>query len=180
MHLSKKELENNHMPIIPLSLSVGLISLFIADILDLGISASQGFIFGSSIAFILFLKLIQTKKSLQRINATGPTTKLLLAQLKEAKSEMLSLREVNEKLLVEGREERKAVLMEAKRTKDYIIAQAKAQAKKEVQQIIIEAREKISKEQSIAIAEIIAYLKNEFKDNTEATEMIEELAQILI
>lgn len=77
-----------------------------------------------------------------------------LDEAKLAKAQMADLQASNEKLLQEAREERAALLTEAKNTKNSIISEAKAKAKEDAQKIINDAKVEIENQKQAAMAEV--------------------------
>jgi F-type H+-transporting ATPase subunit b len=85
------------------------------------------------------------------------------------KGEMSQLKAENEKLLAQAREERTAMLKEAKDMKDKIVNDAKEQAKVEANKIIIDAQQQIQQQKMAALTEV----KNEI--GTLALEVAEKI-----
>jgi F-type H+-transporting ATPase subunit b len=72
----------------------------------------------------------------------------------EAKKEMLKLKAGNEQLLVEAKEERDALMRDARKVKESIIEEARVKANEEASRIIENARESIQFEKLAAINEL--------------------------
>jgi F-type H+-transporting ATPase subunit b len=72
----------------------------------------------------------------------------------EAKKEMASIQEGNQKILKEARAEREALLKEARSTGTEIVTEAKAEAKAEADKIIAQAQEAIQNEKRAALNEL--------------------------
>ncbi len=77
-----------------------------------------------------------------------------IATAERVKTEMSQLKADNEKLLATAREERIAMLREAKETRDKIVGEAKDQAKVEANKIIIDAQHQIQQQKMAAITEV--------------------------
>ncbi len=110
-----------------------------------------------------------------------------LDQAETAKEEMAALQASNEKLLQQAREERAAMLNEAKETKNAIIAEAKAKAKADATKIISDAQVEIENQKKAAIAEVKSQvgslalgiaekvLQKELKGNEEQVNLVNKL-----
>jgi len=72
----------------------------------------------------------------------------------KAREEMEKLQEVNEKIILEGRAERDAILRDAKEVKLQMIDDARQEASKETQRLLEAARSAIKGEKEAAIDEI--------------------------
>ena len=72
----------------------------------------------------------------------------------EAKKDMLKLKAGNEQLLVEAKEERDALMRDARKVKESIIEEARVKANEEANRIIENARESIQYEKLAAINEL--------------------------
>lgn len=96
--------------------------------------------------------------------AFGPIAKALkdredsikdaLAQADVARAEMSNLKSENEQLLVETRQERAAMLREAKDSASQIVAEAKNKAKDEANRILASANLEIENQKKMAITEV--------------------------
>ena len=73
---------------------------------------------------------------------------------KKAHEEMKLLKLDNEKLLKEAKEERSAILREARKIKEKIIEDAKEKANQEASKIVESAKERIENEKNAAMVEI--------------------------
>ena len=101
-----------------------------------------------------------------------------------AREEMKQLQVGNERLLIEAQKERDLMLQQTKELKEKMIEEAKEQAQKEAQRIVVAARENIEYEKlhamtelknqianlSIEIAEDL--LKHELSDKVKSNEII--------
>ena len=92
-----------------------------------------------------------------------------IATAERVKGEMSQLKAENEKLLAQAREERTAMLRDAKDMKDRIVNDAKEQAKEEANKIIIDAQQQIQQQKMAALTEV----KNEI--GTLALEVAEKI-----
>lgn len=96
--------------------------------------------------------------------AWGPIVKTLheresgiadsIAAAEKVKEEMKQMQSQNENLLIQAREERTAMLKEAKDTKDKIINEAKEQAKAEANKIMDDTRLQIERQKNAAMTEV--------------------------
>jgi F-type H+-transporting ATPase subunit b len=111
-----------------------------------------------------------------------------LASAERVRSEMALLKNENELLLAEAREERAKLLKEARDIKDKIINEAKEQAKTEGNKIILDARAAIEQQKMAALTELKnevgslvigvseKILRRELSDKTEQEKYIKELS----
>jgi F-type H+-transporting ATPase subunit b len=77
-----------------------------------------------------------------------------LQAAEEAKKEMAALKAKNEELLKLAREERDAMLADARKIKEQIIGEAREKANKEAGIIVEDAREQINSEKQAALVEL--------------------------
>ena len=77
-----------------------------------------------------------------------------MAQADVARAEMSNLKSENEQLLVETRQERAAMLREAKDSASQIVAEAKNKAKDEANRILASANLEIENQKKMAITEV--------------------------
>jgi F-type H+-transporting ATPase subunit b len=77
-----------------------------------------------------------------------------IASAEKIKAEMSSLKNENELLLNQAREERSAMIKEAKLTSDKMIAEAKEKARIEYDRIVVEAQLSIQQHKNAAIVEV--------------------------
>lgn len=120
------------------------------------IKPDPGLFFWTVIIFVV-LWFILGKKA-------GPIAKALkdredsikdaLAQADVARAEMSNLKSENEQLLVETRQERAAMLREAKDSASQIVAEAKNKAKDEANRILASANLEIENQKKMAITEV--------------------------
>ena len=85
-------------------------------------------------------------------SATKPLVTEMAAD--KAKEEMLSLSADNERILMEAKKERDAILKEGREIKESIIAEAKDKAKVDAEKILTTAKEQIINEKMKAITEL--------------------------
>ena len=114
----------------------------------------------------------------------GMMIKKSLEEAAVAREEMKQLQAGNERLLIEAQKERDLMLQQTKELKEKMIEEAKEQAQKEAQRIVVAARESIEYEKlhamtelknqianlSIEIAEDL--LKHELSDKVKSNEII--------
>ncbi|MBK9285472.1 MAG: F0F1 ATP synthase subunit B [Sphingobacteriaceae bacterium] len=116
-----------------------------------------GLIFWTTIVFILLVVLLSKyawKPILSAIKTREEGIEKALASAQSALNDMRELKENNEKILAQAREERDNMLKEARDTKEAIIAEAKTKASKESERIVAAAREQINNEKNAAITEL--------------------------
>lgn len=116
-----------------------------------------GLFFWTLVAFLVVLFIL--KKF-----AWGPIVKMLheresgiadsISAAEKVKEEMKLLQAQNETLLAQAREERTAMLKDAKETKDKIISEAKEQAKVEANKIMDDTRLQIERQKNAAMTEV--------------------------
>ena len=112
-----------------------------------------------------------------------------LDKAKQAKEEMANLQAENDKLLKQAREERAAMLKEAKETGNKVVADAKDKAKQEANTIIANAKAEIESSKQAALREVknqvgtmaleIAekVLRKELKGNQEQESFVDTLVK---
>lgn len=125
------------------------------------------------------------KPIINMLNEREQTITDALDQAKTAREEMKSLQANNELLIIQAKEERDSIIMEARKIKEKMIEDAKVRANEESQRIIDAARESINYEKMQAITELknqvgvlsieIAekLLKEELSDKGKQEKMIE-------
>jgi len=115
---------------------------------------SFGLFFWQSLIFIflvLILKKFAWKPILHAVNERESSIKDAINAADQAKKEMASIQEGNQKILKEARAEREALLKEAHSTGIEIVTEAKAEAKAEADKIIAQAQEAIQNEKRAAL-----------------------------
>jgi len=148
-----------------------------------------GLIFWTTIVFLLLLIVLKKyawKPILAAVDERNKSIEDALKAADKAKKEMLALNTDNERILIQARKERDALLKEGREIKDNIIAEAKDKAKLEADKVLITAKEQINNEKMKAITELknqvasmsidIAekILKSELSDKNKQKELIAE------
>ena len=148
-----------------------------------------GLIFWTTIVFLLLLIVLKKyawKPILAAVDERNKSIEDALKAADKAKKEILALNTDNERILIEAKKERDALLKEGREIKDNIIAEAKDKAKIEADKILITAKEQINNEKMKAITELknqvasmsidIAekILKSELSDKNKQKELIAE------
>ena len=146
-----------------------------------------GLIFWTTIVFLLLLIVLKKyawKPILAAVDERNKSIEDALKAADKAKKEMLALNTDNERILMEAKKERDALLKEGREIKDNIIAEAKDKAKIESDKILITAKRQINNEKMKAITELknqvaemsidIAekILKSELSDKNKQKELI--------
>ena len=148
-----------------------------------------GLIFWTTVVFSLLLVVLKKyawKPILSAVDERNKSIEDALKAADKAKKEMLALTTDNERILMEAKKERDALLKEGREIKDNIIAEAKDKAKIESDKILITAKKQINNEKMKAITELknqvaemsidIAekILKSELSDKNKQKEVIAE------
>lgn len=121
------------------------------------ITPSLGLVFWTTVVFLIFWTLVGKfafKPISESLKNRENSIKDALASAEKARNEMQSLQADNEKLLQQAREERAAILKEAKDMKDSIISDAQARAKKDAETIVLEARQEIEAQKNAALDQV--------------------------
>ncbi len=121
------------------------------------LTPSFGLIFWTLLAFIIvfiILKKFAWKPILESLNLREKGIADSLETADRVKREMTQLKSENEDLLAKAREERGAMLKDARDTKERIINEAKEQAKVEANKIISEAQQAIQAQKMAAITDV--------------------------
>lgn len=124
------------------------------------VSPGLGLVFWKTIAFLIVMVILGKFAWPPIIKALSQREKAIEEALKsaqEARNEMKELEAKNEKLMLKAKEERDAVLAEARKMKDKLVDEAKHSAKKEGERIMEEAKKQIHYERMAAVTD----LKNE-------------------
>ena len=144
----------------------------------------QLFIF---IGLILLLKKFAWRPILDSVNERETSIKDALSSADDARKEMASLQQNNQKILQEAKAEREALLKEARIYGVDLLAKAKEDAKLEADKILTQAREAIQNEKRAAINELknqVAHIsleiaekliERELEDKNKQTSLIEKL-----
>ena len=148
-----------------------------------------GLIFWTTIVFLILLIVLKKyawKPILSAVDERNKSIEEALKAADKAKNEMQALNTDNERILMEAKKERDALLKEGREIKDNIIAEAKDKAKVEADKILTTANEQINNEKMKAITELknqvaeisidIAekILKSELSDTNKQKELIAE------
>jgi len=118
-----------------------------------------GLVFWTTITFLLLLLLLAKfawKPIIGGINARNKSIEEALQLAERTKQEMKLLQADNEKIVIEARKERDALLKEARELKDQIVSQAKKEAYDKAQKLIQSAKQAIENEKKNAIQELKA------------------------
>jgi F-type H+-transporting ATPase subunit b len=116
-----------------------------------------GLIFWTLLAFLIvffILKKFAWSAILKGLNDRETNITEAIASAEKVKKEMAQLKSENENLLAAAREERTAMLKEAKEIKDKMINDAKSDAKDQAARIIAEAQASINQQKMAALTDI--------------------------
>jgi F-type H+-transporting ATPase subunit b len=116
-----------------------------------------GLIFWTLLAFLIvffILKKFAWSAILKGLNDRETNITEAIASAEKVKKEMAQLKSENENLLAAAREERTAMLKEAKEMKDKMISDAKNDAKDQAARIIAEAQASINQQKMAALTDI--------------------------
>ena len=106
------------------------------------------------IGLVLLLKKYAWKPILDAVNEREFSIREALSSADNARKEMESLNEDNQRIIKEARSERESLLKEARNTSSKIIEEAKQAAKISADQSIKQAQESIEREKRAAIQEL--------------------------
>ncbi len=121
------------------------------------VKPSIGLIFWMIVSFSIILFLLKKfawAPILGMIKEREESIEKALASAEKAKEEMKALQSNNERILAEAKNERDALLKEAREIKEKIIAEAKTSATKEGERLLKTARENIQNEKMAAITDL--------------------------
>ncbi len=121
------------------------------------LTPSFGLIFWTLLSFIIVLVILKKYAWAPILSSLNEREKGIADSLETAdrvKREMTELKSENEELLAKAREERGAMLKDARDTKDRIVNEAKEQAKIEANKIIYEAQQAIQAQKMAAITDV--------------------------
>jgi len=121
------------------------------------VQPSIGLIFWTTLAFVTLLFLLRKfawLPILKAVNEREETITNALNSAELAKKEMANLTASNERLLNQAREERDALMKEAREMKAEIVAKAKEEAQAEGEKMIANAKATIEMERKAAIADL--------------------------
>ncbi len=121
------------------------------------INPGFGLIFWMTLAFLIVLFVLTKfawKPILASLKEREDSIEDALQAAEEAKKEMAALKAKNEELLKKAREERDAMLADARKIKEQILGEAREKANKEASIIVENAREQINSEKQAALVEL--------------------------
>lgn len=140
---------------------------------------------------LILLKKFAWKPIINMLKEREETISEALNQAKTAREEMKTLQANNELLIIQAKEERDSIIVEARKIREKMIEEAKSKATEESQRIIESAKESINYEKmraitdlknqvaqlSIDIAEklIVSELTDKEKQNKIIEEMLDEV-----
>ena len=116
-----------------------------------------GLIFWMTIAFVAILYILGKfawKPILKALKERETSIEQALHAADKAREEMKQMQFSNEQLLQEAKNERDAILAQARKIKDSIIEESKAKANEEANRIIISAKESIENEKMAALTDL--------------------------
>lgn len=116
-----------------------------------------GLLFWTLLAFLIVFFVLRKFAWGPILSSLDQREKNIAGSLETAervKREMAQLKTENEDLMAKAREERSAMLKEARDIKDRIVAEAKEQAKVEANKIIIDAQQQINAQKMAAITDV--------------------------
>ena len=116
-----------------------------------------GLLFWTLLAFLIVFFVLRKFAWGPILSSLDQREKNIAGSLETAervKREMAQLKSENEDLMAKAREERSAMLKEARDIKDRIVAEAKEQAKVEANKIIIDAQHQINAQKMAAITDV--------------------------
>jgi F-type H+-transporting ATPase subunit b len=122
-------------------------------------TSPESLIFWTTIVFIIFFILLRTfawKPILGAVKSREDSINTALASAESARREMQDLTATNERILQEARMERDAMLKEAREMREKMIADSKADAQAEGDQMIEQAKAAIQSEKNAAMSELKA------------------------
>lgn len=139
------------------------------------------------VVLIYLLKKFAWGPILSSLNSREEGIKDALESAEKARVEMQNLKADNEKLLIDARMERDAILKEARQMKEKVIADASEEAQKKADKIVTSAKESIELEKQAAMNELKNQVANlsieiaekvvrkELSDKKEQHQMIEKM-----
>ena len=116
-----------------------------------------GLIFWMTIAFVAILYILGKfawKPILKALKERETSIEQALHAADKAREEMKQMQFSNEQLLQDAKNERDAILAQARKIKDSIIEDSKAKANEEANRIIISAKESIENEKMAALTDL--------------------------
>ncbi len=154
------------------------------------INPGIGLVFWMTLALLIVLYVLRKfawKPIMNALKEREDSIEASLQAAQRAKEEMKDLKLDNEKLLREAKDERDAILREARKIKEKMIEDAKEKANAEAANVVESAKKRIENEKKAAVVEIknliasysIAIaekvLREELKDKKKQTAYIEDL-----
>jgi len=121
------------------------------------VSPDLGLIVWMTVSFLILVVLLRIfawKPVLKMLNDREEKINVALDEANLAREQMKQLTADNERLLLEAKDERDAILNEARKVSQKMYDDAKTKAQEESQRIIASAKESINVEKQKAIAEI--------------------------
>lgn len=121
------------------------------------ITPGLGLIFWMTLPFLILLLLLRKfawKPILQALKDRETSIHDALHAADRAKEEMKQLQFSNEELLHQAKDERDAILSDARKIRDTIIEESKDKAKEEASRIIASAKESIENEKMAAMTDL--------------------------
>ncbi len=152
------------------------------------ITPGIGLVFWMLLSFgllLFILKKFAWKPIINMLDERDNTISEALDQAKIAREEMKTLQSNNELLIIQAKEERDSIIIEARKIREKMIEEAKIKANEESQRIIESAKESINYEKLRAITDLknqVAQLSidiaeklltNELSDKEKQNKMIE-------
>lgn len=116
-----------------------------------------GLLIWTLIAFIivlLILKKFAWKPILQGLKERETNIADAIASAEKVKAEMAALKNENEVLIAKAREERAAMIKEAKDTADKMVSDAQSKAKSEYDRIVADAQAAIDQQKNAALTDV--------------------------
>lgn len=121
------------------------------------IQFSFGLIFWMTVSFLVVLFILRKfawKPILGALSERERTIADALDQARKAREEIAAMNARNEQLMAQAREEREALLREAREIRDREVSEAKAKARAEAEAMLARAREDIRNEKNAAVVEL--------------------------
>jgi F-type H+-transporting ATPase subunit b len=153
-----------------------------------------GLVIWSTLTFLILLFLLSKfawKPIMAAINERESGIADALLQADKMKAEMASLKNENEVMINQAREERAIMIKEAKVASDKMIAEAKDKAKVEFDKIIADAQQAILQQKNAALTDVKnqvgalvievseKILRRELANKTEQEQYIQQLAEVV-
>jgi F-type H+-transporting ATPase subunit b len=153
-----------------------------------------GLVIWSTLTFLILLFLLSRfawKPIMAAINERESGIADALLQADKMKAEMASLKNENEVMINQAREERAIMIKEAKVASDKMIAEAKDKAKVEFDKIIADAQQAILQQKNAALTDVKnqvgalvievseKILRRELANKTEQEQYIKQLAEVV-